>query len=141
MSEQPVPKDDLQVYLDWPEDIVRKELDTLRSIMFDGAGVPELQNARHCIDFLTRGSTGLSDKVLLQAEVLDNEASMRINLLQNKDAFDKEAAEVLEDVKKAVYTLNRGVQAIKSRFIDNQCLTDEEVHDHVKQRVLRNLGL
>lgn len=141
MNELPVPKDDLQVYLDWPEDHVLKELDTLRSIMFDGAGAPELQGARRCIDFLVRGSTGLSEATLLQAEVLDNEAHMRINLLEAKDAMDRDAAEVLKDVEKSIRMLKQNIQGIKRRFIDNQYLTDEEVHDHVKRRVLQNLGL
>lgn len=117
MAEQPTPVDEFQVYLSWPEETIRQQLDVFKNGengMYNGAGPAELAAGLHCLDFLTRAST-FSDATadLLEAAVM--EAEMRIELMLEQEVKMLEHAEVMAKVEELLRVMQKQLQSLWSR--------------------------
>jgi hypothetical protein len=144
----PEPIDQYQVYLAWPESVIREAYEEFAKVVYGGLyeSVEEIRAGVHGLDFLCRASIIVEPlRTLIDAAL--NEAEIRIELealRPSVEAAEKEAAEIEKEnalnFKKVESMLRSNIQFFRSISRGRFHANVEDIRESVGRRVSARLA-
>ena len=124
--------DSFQIYKEWPESVIMAELRVFKDMMYDGAGIAELEAGLHGLDFLTLRSP-MSEDTQMFVEAAMFEARMRIDLMHQAEAAQLTKQENRKDTIKCLENLQMSIRNIQTMMRTR--IDSDQLIDIVKKRV------